>query len=115
MYVLHLIWIAFGPSTWGAGGNMLAWVLCGGIAFSWQHSRIKKLNVQRMAQAAQHHSAVMAELKTQALVAEQHHQETHRRLGEHAELISAAAKPPEPMAAAAEKVVRPRRSNGGNT
>lgn len=27
----HLLWILFGPSAWGTGGNLVAWVLCGVI------------------------------------------------------------------------------------
>lgn len=30
----HLLWILFGPGTWGSGGNMVAWVLCGIITFT---------------------------------------------------------------------------------
>lgn len=25
----------FGPGTWGAGGNLVAWVICGAIAGAW--------------------------------------------------------------------------------
>lgn len=51
----------FGPGTWGTGGNMIAWVVCGILAFSWQHRQNLKLHRERLALArAQHQEALMA-------------------------------------------------------
>jgi hypothetical protein len=30
--MLHLLDDLFGPGTWGTGGNMVAWVICGVLA-----------------------------------------------------------------------------------
>lgn len=27
----HVLWVLFGPQTWGAGGNVVAWILCGAL------------------------------------------------------------------------------------
>lgn len=38
----HLWQTLFGPGTWGAGGNLVAWVLCGipaTLAALWHHRR----------------------------------------------------------------------------
>jgi len=45
----------FGPGTWGTGGNMVAWVICGVIGFSWLHAKEKARHLAKMAQAATHH------------------------------------------------------------
>lgn len=61
----------FGPGTWGTGGNMVAWVICGVIAFGWQHRQNLRLHRARedaaqarhreaMAQARAHHEALEA-------------------------------------------------------
>lgn len=42
---MHLLWILFGPSTWGAGGNMVAWVICGALGFGWLHGNEKARHV----------------------------------------------------------------------
>jgi hypothetical protein len=44
------------PGTWGTGGNMVAWVICGCIGFSWLHGKEKARHLQKMAQAARHHA-----------------------------------------------------------
>jgi hypothetical protein len=56
----HLLWILFGPSAWGTGGNMVAWVICGVLGFGWLHSKEKARHVVRMKQAERHHEAQMA-------------------------------------------------------
>ena len=93
----------FGPGTWGTGGNMVAWVICGTLGLGWLHAKEKARHVARMAQAATHHKDQMALLAKQhaehLAVAEKQHQETHRRLDQHAELIAAvAAQPASPVA-----------------
>src|ERR1700734_3311207 len=55
------------PSTWGSGGNVFAWVLCGSIAFGWLHAAEKARHLAAMLQAQQHHQEKMAQ-------AEAHHQ-----------------------------------------
>jgi hypothetical protein len=51
----------FGPGTWGSGGNLVAWVICGGMAFGWtwllQHER----HLQALTLAVQHHKAQLAQ------------------------------------------------------
>lgn len=59
----HLLWILFGPSTWGAGGNMVAWVICGALGFGWLHSKEKARHLIRMQQAEKHHQAQMAAIR----------------------------------------------------
>jgi hypothetical protein len=55
----HLLWILFGPSTWGAGGNMAAWVICGSLGFGWLHSKEKARHLLRIKQAQDHHEKQM--------------------------------------------------------
>lgn len=31
----------FGPGTWGTGGNLVAWVLCGAVAGLWLRAKLK--------------------------------------------------------------------------
>jgi hypothetical protein len=38
----HLMTTLFGPNTWGAGGNLVAWVICGipsTLLALWHHRR----------------------------------------------------------------------------
>jgi Na+/melibiose symporter-like transporter len=69
--IWHFWKTLFGPGTWGSGGNLVAWVICGGLAFGWtwllQHERHVQALVQaaqhhkdQMGQAAEHHKALMA-------------------------------------------------------
>jgi len=55
------------PGTWGTGGNMVAWVICGTLGLGWLHAKEKARHLQRMAQAARHHQEQMA-------LAAEHHQ-----------------------------------------
>jgi hypothetical protein len=64
----HILWILFGPSTWGAGGNMVAWVICGVLGFGWLHAKEKARHLAKMTQAQKHHQEQME-------LAEKHHQE----------------------------------------
>ena len=61
--MMHLLWILFGPATWGAGGNMVAWVICGCLGFGWLHGKEKARHLMRMQQAQQHHEEQMAAIK----------------------------------------------------
>ncbi len=89
----HAIWTdLFGwPGTFGAGGNMVAWVICGCIAFSWLHAKEKARHVAKMAQAARHHDEKMAQAAEhhEALraLAEKHHQEQLDRADVHHEAL----------------------------
>lgn len=69
----------FGPGTWGTGGNMVAWVICGAIGFGWLHAKEKARHLAKMAQAERHHTEQLAQATEQhnALrrLAEAHHQE----------------------------------------
>lgn len=51
----HLLWILFGPGTWGSGGNMVAWVICGGIGFTWMHVKAEARHAEALVQQARHH------------------------------------------------------------
>jgi hypothetical protein len=66
----------FGPGTWGTGGNMVAWVICGFIGFGWLHAKQKAQHVQVLAQAARHHKELMAQAAT-------HHQELKAHVTAH--------------------------------
>jgi hypothetical protein len=54
------------PGTWGTGGNLVAWVLCGTAGFAWLHAKQKARHIQALAQSAQHHKELLAQ-------AEKHH------------------------------------------
>jgi hypothetical protein len=68
--VRHILSVLFGwPGTWGAGGNIVAWVLCGAIAGAWLRLKLNAHHAAQMAQSALHHRQQMAQ-------AAAHHQET---------------------------------------
>jgi len=91
----------FGPGTWGTGGNMVAWVICGIFAALWLRSKMKAQHAVAAALARLHHK----EMKEQAAeqhaelrkLAETHHQEMLDRADVHHEAlkahVTAAAKP----------------------
>ena len=82
----------FGPGTWGTGGNMVAWVICGAIGFSWLHAKEKARHVAKMAQAARHHQDQMA------LMARQHADQMELLRKQHSQLSDqVAAAPAEPV------------------
>jgi hypothetical protein len=67
----HILGDLFGPGTWGAGGNLVAWVLCGALAGAW----------------------VRAKLRAQDALARLHHQEKlDQATAHHAELRNIAAR-----------------------
>lgn len=45
----------FGAGTWGAGGNLIAWVLCGGLAFGWSHVKAQARHVELLEQQRTQH------------------------------------------------------------
>lgn len=49
----------FGPGTWGSGGNMVAWVICGVLAFGWQNRQNLKLHHAREEAAQARHEEQM--------------------------------------------------------
>jgi uncharacterized protein HemX len=55
------------PATWGTGGNMVAWVICGAIGGGWLHGKEQARHLQKMAQAARHHTEQMQQLTAQHL------------------------------------------------
>ena len=63
----------FGPGTWGTGGNMVAWVICGFIGFGWLHGKEKARHLARMKQADEHHAESMAQ-------AERHHEDMKKHV-----------------------------------
>jgi hypothetical protein len=82
----------FGPGTWGAGGNMIAWVICGGLAFANVRARDKAQHAAAAALARLHHQerAEQAEAHHQAAMAQaqDHHAAlTRQQAGHHAALI----------------------------
>lgn len=103
----------FGPGTWGTGGNLVAWIICGILAGLWVRAKLRAHHLAELAQAARHHKDQIALLQEQhaeqLAVAKQNHQALHRRLDEHADLIAAVAA--QPSAPAAEQVLPSRRSN----
>jgi hypothetical protein len=69
----HLLWILFGPSAWGTGGNLVAWALCGCLGFGWLHAKEKARHLARMRQADDHHAEVMAQ-------AQAHHEDMKKHV-----------------------------------
>lgn len=120
----HAIWNdLFGwPGTWGTGGNMVAWVICGTLGLGWLHAKEKARHIQKMAQSARHHAELLDQADThhKAVLAAvgKHHQELLDRADTHHEALKAhvsreltdhharlaavvGAPPPKPPAAAA--------------
>jgi len=66
-----VIWLfrgdLFGPGTWGTGGNLVAWVICGTLAFGWQHLQAEARHAEQLALMTRQHKARMAQ-------ADRHHQ-----------------------------------------
>lgn len=69
----------FGPGTWGTGGNLVAWVLCGALAAGWLHGKLKAQETlarlhhqEKMQQAADHHQEVMAQAEVQHEALKEH-------------------------------------------
>jgi hypothetical protein len=62
------------PATFGTGGNMVAWIACGVLAFGWQHRQNLKLHDARMALAQEHHDEALA-------LAREHHAAAMARTG----------------------------------
>jgi plasmid maintenance system killer protein len=83
----------FGPGTWGAGGNLVAWVLCGGLGFGWLHAKEQARHLARMLQAEQHHEALQAQAAAHhealAVQAAEHHAELKAQAAEHHEALKA--------------------------
>ena len=72
----HILWILFGPGTYGAGGNMVAWVSCGASAGLWLRGRLKAHEAlarlhhqQKMAQSQANHDALIAHVTATATLA----------------------------------------------
>jgi Na+/melibiose symporter-like transporter len=65
--IAHWFSDLFGPGTWGTGGNMVAWIICGLLAGLWLRARMQAHLAVQMAQARRHHQEKMAQ-------AEEHHQ-----------------------------------------
>ena len=61
--VQHWFFTLFGAGTWGSGGNMVAWVICGVIAFTWQHRQNVRLHNLRMALAKAQHAEVLQQAR----------------------------------------------------
>jgi hypothetical protein len=51
----------FGAGTWGTGGNMVAWVICGVLAGLWLRAKMQAHTALQMAQARRHHDEKMAQ------------------------------------------------------
>jgi hypothetical protein len=51
----------FGPGTWGTGGNMVAWIICGLIGGAWLRSKERAQHLARMLQAERHHEEIMVQ------------------------------------------------------
>jgi hypothetical protein len=51
----HVLWILFGPGTWGAGGNLAAWVMCGGLGFLGAYLLRERIGPPLAAWWARHH------------------------------------------------------------
>lgn len=58
---MNILTDLFGPGTWGTGGNMVAWVICGCIGFGWLHAKEKARHLAKMRQADDQHAELMAQ------------------------------------------------------
>jgi hypothetical protein len=91
----HTIWtVLFGwPGTWGAGGNMVAWVICGVISFGWLRAKMRAHHVAQLAQAARHQKELRDQAEAHHLelrrLAEKHHLQALDRLEAHHEALKA--------------------------
>ena len=91
----HTIWtVLFGwPGTWGAGGNMVAWVICGAISFGWLRAKLHAHHVAQLAQAARHHKEQLAQAaehqKALAQQAARQHEQVLDRVDAHHEALKA--------------------------
>jgi hypothetical protein len=65
---MHILNDLFGPGTWGTGGNLVAWVICGAIGFGWLHSKEKARHLAHLDAMQRHHAEAMA-------LANKHHAE----------------------------------------
>jgi len=70
----------FGPGTWGTGGNLVAWILCGLLAGLWLRAKLRaqaalaRLHHQQATdQRQEHHDAAMAQ-------AQEHHDATQQHI-----------------------------------
>lgn len=74
----------FGPGTWGSGGNMVAWALCGGLGFLWANVIQKERHLRAIAQEHRHHNdrADQAERhhREQLAVAREHHEDMKKHV-----------------------------------
>jgi hypothetical protein len=80
--VITILRDLFGPGTWGTGGNMVAWVICGAIGGVWLRRKLITHHAQVLAQAAQHHKEQMAQ-------AQAHHEDMKRHVAAHCSDIKA--------------------------
>jgi hypothetical protein len=68
----------FGPGTWGAGGNLVAWVICGALGAAGTYLLRHRL---RAWWAAHHpHSAALAEIRQIAEAAHRIAADTHEHV-----------------------------------
>ena len=61
--MLRILDDLFGPGTWGTGGNMVAWIICGCIGFGWLHSKEKARHLAHMDKLEQHHKEVLEAIR----------------------------------------------------
>ncbi len=61
MHFHGLLLTLFGPGTWGTGGNMVAWVICGVFGLGWLHAKEKARHLVLL----QHHQAQIELMKQQ--------------------------------------------------
>ena len=74
----------FGPGTWGTGGNLVAWIICGVLAGLWLRAKLKAQTAlarlhhqEKLDQAEAHHQAATEQAGTRHVamlgqLAEQH-------------------------------------------
>ena len=61
------------PATWGTGGNMVAWAICGTLAFGWLHAKEKARHLAQMTLLREQHAKQMAQ-------AQRHHEDLKRHV-----------------------------------
>jgi len=68
----------FGPGTWGAGGNLVAWVICGAIAGTW--AWLFRHRIRAWWARIHPHGGAIAEIRQIAESAHQIAADTHEHL-----------------------------------
>lgn len=84
----------FGAGTWGTGGNMVAWVICGTLGIGWLHGKEKARHLAKMRQAQAHHDEAQAQSAAQHQELMAKADDQHAALTEHITAATGTMPPP---------------------